>query len=165
MAVEAGGIARAVGEELGSGLRGEVVFPGDRGYDTARAVFNGMIDRRPLAVIRSLDASDVVRCITFARRLDLPLSVPGGGHSVAGNAVGDGAVMLDLSGMKLSGSIQRRGQSGPNPGSPWASSTTQPRRSDWRRRWESYRRPGSRGSRSAAGWAGSTAVMNSPATT
>jgi hypothetical protein len=77
-----------------------VVFPGDRGYDTARAVFNGMIDRRPLAVIRSLDASDVVRCISFARRLDLPLSVRGGGHSVAGNAVRDGAVMLDLSGMK-----------------------------------------------------------------
>jgi FAD/FMN-containing dehydrogenase len=59
-----------------------------------------MIDRRPLAVIRSVDASDVVRCIAFARRHDLPLSVRGGGHSVAGNAVRDGAVMLDLSGMK-----------------------------------------------------------------
>jgi hypothetical protein len=100
MAIDVDRIARLVREELGSGLRGEVVFPGDRGYDTARAVFNGMIDRRPLAVIRSLDASDVVRCITFARRLDLPLSVRGGGHSVAGNAVRDGAVMLDLSGMK-----------------------------------------------------------------
>ena len=87
MAIDVDRIARLVREELGSGLRGEVVFPGDRGYDTARAVFNGMIDRRPLAVIRSLDASDVVRCITFARRLDLPLSVRGGGHSVAGNAV------------------------------------------------------------------------------
>jgi FAD/FMN-containing dehydrogenase len=100
MAIDVDRIARLVREELGSGLRGEVVFPGDRGYDTARAVFNGMIDRRPLAVIRSLDASDVVGCITFARRLDLPLSVRGGGHSVAGNAVRDGAVMLDLSGMK-----------------------------------------------------------------
>jgi hypothetical protein len=100
MAIDVDRIARLVREELGSGLRGEVVFPGDRGYDTARAVFNGMVDRRPLALIRSLDASDVVRCITFARRLDLPLSVRGGGHSVAGNAVRDGAVMLDLSGMK-----------------------------------------------------------------
>jgi hypothetical protein len=63
-------------------------------------VFNGMIDRRPLAVIRSVDASDVLRCITFARRRDLPLSVRGGGHSVAGNAVRDGAVTVDLSGMK-----------------------------------------------------------------
>jgi hypothetical protein len=100
MAVEVGGVGSSVRQELGSGLRGEVVCPGDRGYDTARAVFNGMIDRRPLAVIRSVDASDVVRGIRFARRHDLALSVRGGGHSVAGNAVRDGAVMLDLSGMK-----------------------------------------------------------------
>jgi hypothetical protein len=100
MAVDAGGIAGSVRQELGSGLRGEVICPGDHSYDTARAVFNGMIDRRPLAVIRPVDASDVVRSITFARRHDLPLSVRGGGHSVAGNAVRDGAVMLDLSGMK-----------------------------------------------------------------
>jgi FAD binding domain/Berberine and berberine like len=100
MAVDAGGIATSVRQELESGLRGEVVCPGDRGYDTARAVFNGMIDRRPLAVIRCMDASDVVRCIALARRHDLPLSVRGGGHSVAGHAVRDGAVMLDLSGMK-----------------------------------------------------------------
>jgi hypothetical protein len=100
MAVDAGAIGSSVRRELGSGLRGEVVWPGDRGYDTARTVFNGMIDRRPLAVVRCADASDVVRCITFARRHDLQLSVRGGGHSVAGNAVRDGAVMLDLSGMK-----------------------------------------------------------------
>jgi FAD/FMN-containing dehydrogenase len=100
MAVDAGGIASAVGEELGSALRGEVVWPGDRGYETARTVFNGMVDRRPLAVIRPADASDVVRCITLARRHDLPLSVRGGGHGVAGNAVRDGALMLDLSAMK-----------------------------------------------------------------
>jgi len=100
MAVDSGGIASSVRQELGSGLRGEVVCPGDRGYDTARAVFNGMIDRRPLAVIRPMDASDVVGCITFVRRHDLPLSVRGGGHSVAGSAVRDGAIMLDLSGMK-----------------------------------------------------------------
>ena len=87
MAVDAGGIASSVRQELGSGLRGQVVCPGDLGYDTARAVFNGMIDRHPLAVIRPMDASDVIRCITFARRHDLPLSVRGGGHSVAGHAV------------------------------------------------------------------------------
>jgi hypothetical protein len=100
MSVDVGGIASFVRQELGPGLRGEVVCPGERGYDTARAVFNGMIDRRPLAVIQSVDASDVVRCIEFARLHGLPLSVRGGGHSVAGNAVRDGAVMLDLSGMK-----------------------------------------------------------------
>jgi hypothetical protein len=100
MPVDAGAIGSSVRRELGSGLRGEVVWPGDRGYDPARAVFNGMIDRRPLAVVRCADASDVVRCIRLAGRHELPLSVRGGGHSVAGNAVRDGAVMLDLSGMK-----------------------------------------------------------------
>jgi hypothetical protein len=100
MTVDAGGITTSVREELESGLRGEVACPGDRGYDTARGVFNAMIDRRPLAVIRCADASDVVRGIAFARRHDLPLSVRGGGHSVAGHAVRDGAVMVDLSAMK-----------------------------------------------------------------
>ena len=100
MALEVGGLASAFRRELGSGLRGQVISSGERGYDTARLVFNGMIDRHPLAVIRPLDASDVVRCISFARRHDLPLSVRGGGHSVAGHAVRDDAVMLDLSGMK-----------------------------------------------------------------
>ena len=100
MAVDVGGIASSVRQELGSGLRGQVVGPGDRGYDAARAVFNGMIDRRPLAVIRAVHASDVVRCIEFARQHEVPLSVRGGGHSVAGHAVRDGALMLDLSGMK-----------------------------------------------------------------
>jgi hypothetical protein len=93
-------LGASVGRELGSGLRGQVICPEDGGYDAARVVFNGMIDRHPLAVIRPLDASDVVRSIQFARRNDLPISVRGGGHSVAGHAVRDGAVMLDLSGMK-----------------------------------------------------------------
>jgi hypothetical protein len=81
-------------------LQGRVIYPDDRGYDAARAVFNGMIDRHPLAVVRPMDAYDVVRCIEFVRRHDLPLSVRGGGHSVAGHAVRDDAIMLDLSDMK-----------------------------------------------------------------
>jgi hypothetical protein len=93
-------LVASVRRELASGLRGQVIGPGDARYAAARAVFNGMIDRRPLAVVRPADASEVVRCIEFVRRHDLPLSVRGGGHSVAGHAVRDGAVMLDLSGMK-----------------------------------------------------------------
>ena len=100
MALDVGEITSSVHRGLASGLRGQVVYPGDGGYDAARALFNGMIDRRPLAVIRPVDASDVVRCIEFARRHVLPISVRGGGHSVAGHAVRDGAIMLDLSGMK-----------------------------------------------------------------
>jgi FAD binding domain/Berberine and berberine like len=100
MALEVGGIVSSVRHELESGLRGQVIWPGDGRYDATRAVFNGMIDRRPLAVIQAADASDVVRCIEFVRRHDLPISVRGGGHSVAGHAVRDEAVMVDLSGMK-----------------------------------------------------------------
>jgi hypothetical protein len=100
VAVDVGGVPGSALQELGSVLRGQLLLPGDVGYDTSRAVFNSMINRRPLAVLRCADASDVVRGITFARRHRLSLSVRGGGHSVAGNAVVDGALMLDLSGMK-----------------------------------------------------------------
>ena len=89
MTLDVDRVASFVRRELESGLRGDVVYPGDRGYDPARAVFNGRIDRRPLAVVRPADASGVIRCIEFVRRHDLPLSVRGGGHSVAGHAVRD----------------------------------------------------------------------------
>ena len=100
MAVGVGGVPASALRDLASVLRGQLLGPHDPGYDTSRAVFNGMINRRPLAVLRCVDASDVVRGITFARRHGLSLSVRGGGHNVAGSAVVDGALLLDLSGVK-----------------------------------------------------------------
>ena len=87
-------------EALGTRLRGRLVRPDDADYDSVRAVFNAMIDRRPAAVVRCADRGDVARGIAFAREHDLVLSVRGGGHSVAGNAVCDGGIMLDLSPLK-----------------------------------------------------------------
>jgi FAD binding domain/Berberine and berberine like len=84
---------------LDAGLNGPVIYPDDSSFDATRAVFNAMIDWRPLVIVRCADRFDVIRCIEFARRFDLPLTVRGGGHNVAGNAVRDEAVMLDLSGM------------------------------------------------------------------
>jgi FAD/FMN-containing dehydrogenase len=81
-------------------LRGQLLRPGDDGYDAARAVFNAMIDRRPELILRCVDADDVAAGIGRSRRDGLPLSVKCGGHSVAGTAVCDGGVMLDLSPMK-----------------------------------------------------------------
>ena len=90
----------AVVHELAANLRGEVVRPEDDGYDAARAVFNGMIDKRPVMIVRCAGTADVIQGVNFARTHDLLLSVHGGGHSVAGNAVSDGGLMLDLSPMK-----------------------------------------------------------------
>jgi hypothetical protein len=77
-----------------------VLRPGEPGYESARSVFNAMIDRRPAAVVRCRDTDDVARGIALAREHDLVLSVRGGGHNVAGSAVCDGGVMLDLSAMR-----------------------------------------------------------------
>ncbi len=77
-------------------LAGDVFAPGDPGYDAARAVFNGMIDKRPAVIAQCADATDVVRAVRFGRELDLSVAVRGGGHGVAGTALGDGALVVDL---------------------------------------------------------------------
>ena len=79
---------------------GELIEPGSSEYDGARAVFNGMIDRRPAVIARCESASDVAAAVQLARSQDLPLSVYGGGHGVTGAAVVDDGVTVDLRGMK-----------------------------------------------------------------
>jgi FAD/FMN-containing dehydrogenase len=86
--------------ELATHLRGRLLRPGHDGYDAARRVFNGMIDRRPALIARCAGAADVIAGVRFAREYGLSLSIRGGGHSVAGTAVCDGGLMLDLSGMQ-----------------------------------------------------------------
>jgi FAD/FMN-containing dehydrogenase len=83
-----------------SGFSGIEINPGDAEYDEARAVFNGMIDRRPEVILRCTSADDVVAVVNHARDTGLPLSVYGGGHSVTGAAVVDGGVVCDMRGMK-----------------------------------------------------------------
>jgi FAD/FMN-containing dehydrogenase len=81
-------------------IRGELLAPTDGGYDAAWRVWNAMIDRRPALIARCVGAADVVECVNFAREHNLLVSVRGGGHNVAGNAVCDGGLMIDLSRMK-----------------------------------------------------------------
>lgn len=78
-------------------LRGVLVLPEDPEYDPVRRIFNAMIDRRPAVIVRCLDANDVIVALKLARRLELPVTVRGGGHSVAGHSVADGALLIDLS--------------------------------------------------------------------
>src|SRR5439155_10793790 len=87
-------------QTLKSTLRGELLRPGDAGYDEARTVFNAMIDRRPGLIARCGGAADVVECVRFARMHALLLSVRGTGHNVGGLSVCDGGFMIDLSHMK-----------------------------------------------------------------
>jgi FAD/FMN-containing dehydrogenase len=90
----------AVPDYLRSHLRGELCYPGEDGYEQARSIWNAMIDKHPAAVIRAAGADDVVRAIGLARERQLLLSIRGGGHNIAGNAVCDGGLMIDLSPMK-----------------------------------------------------------------
>jgi FAD/FMN-containing dehydrogenase len=81
-------------------LRGQLIRPGDEGYDQARAVWNAMIDRRPALIARCAGVADVISAVNFARTNGLKVAVRGGGHNVAGTAVADGALVVDLSSMK-----------------------------------------------------------------
>jgi FAD/FMN-containing dehydrogenase len=81
-------------------LRGELILPDNDGYHDARSVWNARIDRRPALIARCLGVADVVTCVNFARDHGLILSMKGGGHNIAGLAVCDGGLMLDMSRMR-----------------------------------------------------------------
>jgi FAD/FMN-containing dehydrogenase len=83
--------------ELAAAMRGDLIVPGDPGYDEARAVYNGMIDKHPAAIARCRDTADVITCVRFARAHGAEIAVRGGGHSAAGLGVADGALVIDLS--------------------------------------------------------------------
>jgi len=84
---------------LADRVRGTVLEPGDDGYDEARSIWNGMIDRRPSLVVRCTGTADVVAAVDLARETGADVSIHGGGHNVSGSAVADGGLMIDLSSM------------------------------------------------------------------
>jgi FAD binding domain-containing protein len=93
-------IEGAVIDRLASDLRGELLCCDDPGYDAARKVWNGMIDKRPALIARCAGTADVISCVRLARDYDLLVSVRGGGHHYAGKSVCAGGLMIDLSLMK-----------------------------------------------------------------
>ena len=92
-------VASEVIEGLRASVLGTVIAPGDPGYDDARRVWNGIIDRYPALIVRCAGVSDVVEAVRFAREHPMPLSIRGGGHQVAGSAVCDDGLVIDLSTM------------------------------------------------------------------
>jgi FAD/FMN-containing dehydrogenase len=87
-------------EGLADAFRGELVLPADPGYDAARAIWNGAIDRRPACIARCTGVADVVAAVRFARERELPVAVRSGGHGVGGHALCDGGLVVDFSHMK-----------------------------------------------------------------
>src|SRR5436305_7712992 len=87
-------------DALADVFSGEILEPGAPAYDRARAVWNGMFDRRPAVVARCADARDVAAAVGFARESGVPVAVRGGGHSAAGHGTCDGGLVIDLSPMK-----------------------------------------------------------------
>jgi hypothetical protein len=90
-------LAQGALSELSGQLSGTLIRRGDEGYDEARSIWNGMLDKRPALIARCLNVDDVVATVTFARRHDLLVSVRGGGHNVAGTSLCDDGLVIDLS--------------------------------------------------------------------
>jgi FAD/FMN-containing dehydrogenase len=86
--------------DLRDKLAGDVILPGDDDYDAARTIWNGMIDKRPAIIVRPAGVSDVITTVVFASQTGLPVSIKGGGHNVAGHAVSQGGLMIDMGMMK-----------------------------------------------------------------
>lgn len=139
---------------LADASSGMLVLPDDDAYDAARTIHNASIDRRPALIVRCLGTADVVAAVAFARESGLEVSVRRGGHNVAGRAVSDGGVMIDLSLMKGIHVDPRARTARAQGGRPGASSTGRRPSTGSRRRAASSRPPASPGSRSAAGSVG-----------
>jgi hypothetical protein len=116
--------------DLSTKLRGSLILPSDGDYDSARAVYNGMIDKHPASIARCVDVADVIASVQFAREQRLTLAVRGGGHNGAGSGTCDDGLVLDLSllkGVRVDPVGRTATVAG---GCTWATSTTRPTRSD-----------------------------------
>ena len=112
-------LREAAVDEFKASLRGQLLRTGEEGYEAARKIWNGMIDRHPALVARPAAAADVINCVNFARANDLVVAVRGGGHNVAGNAVCEGGLVIDLTGMKRVGVDPARRTARADAGLTW----------------------------------------------
>src|SRR5438874_4562998 len=93
-------LQESVVTDFKASLQGRLLCPGDPGYDDARRIWNGMIDRRPALIVRCRGVADIINSVNFVRTHGLLVAMRGGGHNVAGNATCDGGLTIDLSEMR-----------------------------------------------------------------
>jgi FAD binding domain len=145
---------RILPEEILRGLRnrmrGTLALPGEDAYEAARTIWNAMIDRRPAVVAQCMGAADVIKTVKLARDAKLLLAVRGGGHNIAGNAVCDGGLLIDLSLMKSVHVDPASRIARVEPGATLADFERRRKSSVLQRRRASIRRPASQASRSVA---------------
>jgi FAD/FMN-containing dehydrogenase len=110
----------AATDEFAAKFRGQLIRPGDHHYEAARRVWNGMIDKRPALIARCAGAADVRAAITFARDLEQPIAIRGGGHNVAGTAICDDGIVIDLSACRGIRVDPKAGTARAEPGVTWA---------------------------------------------
>ena len=146
-------------------FEGELLEPGDDGYDEARTVFNAMIDRKPRLIVVARARPTSLRASLLARETGLPLAIKGGGHGVNGHAVCDDGIMLDLSPMKRIDVDPEARVARAQAGVTWGEFDAATRRTGSRRRAAASRRPASPASRSAPAAAGSSGCTASRRTT
>ncbi|MFI5420948.1 MAG: FAD-binding oxidoreductase, partial [Nitrososphaerales archaeon] len=104
---------------LRSEFRGEIILPTDNSYEETRKIWNGMINKHPAIIARCLGTSDIIKAVKFGRDHDLTISLRGGGHNVAGHAVCDGGIMIDMSLMKSVVVDTTRKTAKAEPGATW----------------------------------------------
>src|SRR6266700_3350889 len=107
-------------QQLAAALHGSLIGPADPGYHEARAVYNGMIDKRPAAIAHCADAADVITCVRFGREHGVEIAVRGGGHNAAGLGVWDDALVIDLSLLRSSTVSPQNHTVRVDPGCTWA---------------------------------------------
>ena len=124
-----------------SGLRGDLIEPGDAKYESARKVYNGMIDKRPRYIARCADVADVISAVNFARESKLVIAIRGGSHNAGGLGVWDDALVIDLSPINythVDPVSEPCGWAAAAPGARWITPRTP---SAWRSRPESFPPP------------------------
>ena len=148
--------------KLRAKVKGRVIAREDAGYDQARAVFYGWVDRRPLVIVRVTDEADVFRVVSLAREAGLELAIRSGGHSLAGHGVSEGGIVIDLSDMRACRSMLRSALPGPKRDLPRANTRLQRMPTASRPGSATPARSGSEGSRWEAESGSSSASMASP---